>query len=336
MTLQIEHQVSLQAHNSMGVPATASHLVRVQTIAELKQAIRFSQQHKLEPLVLGEGSNTIFENDFNGLIILNRLLGIEVLEESDTQVIVRVAAGQNWHEWVSYCLAHAWHGLENLALIPGLVGAAPIQNIGAYGVELQSRVISVDIIELDGAKQRRLSNEQCAFAYRDSVFKHALAGKAFVTGVTFNLSKSFAAQLSYSALLSHFETPSPSAQEVFAAVCEIRSSKLPLPAQIPNTGSFFKNPVVDAQRHQLLRQNFPDIVAFQHGDDFKLAAAWMIEHAGWKKKQIDGVHVHPQQALVIVNPEHKSGALVLAFAAEIQASIKQIFSVELEIEPRVY
>lgn len=321
----------------MAVPAVASELTTVSSESELKQALQYAQQRGIPSLIIGGGSNTLFKQDYRGLVIHNRILGIDLLEQSASDVVVRVAAGENWHEWVAHCLAHEWFGLENLALIPGLVGAAPMQNIGAYGVELKDTVHTVEYLDSENCEPHCLTNSECQFDYRDSIFKHALAGQATITQVNFRLSKRFSPELSYPALSQVLQAKhQPTARDVFDAVCALRNQKLPLPSTIPNSGSFFKNPIVSPAQLAELHVQYPDIVSFEHGDNIKLAAAWMIEHAGWKNRQFDGVSVHQQQALVVTNPNKRPGSSVLHLAKQIQTDIKQKFMVELEFEPQVY
>ncbi|MBX2848883.1 MAG: UDP-N-acetylmuramate dehydrogenase [Acidiferrobacterales bacterium] len=335
MSIDVQYNASLQAYNSMAVPAQAHALVQVTSLEQLKQALSFARQQEIDVLVLGEGSNTVFQDDYPGLVILNRLRGIELLNQNDTCVTVRAAAGENWHDFVEHTIRKSWYGLENLALIPGLVGAAPMQNIGAYGVEVKDRLLSLDYLDIKTGEVVTLHNSDCQFAYRESCFKHQLAGKAIILSVTFELSKKPEVELSYPALAACFEnTPSP--EQVFQAVIDIRRSKLPMPESIPNTGSFFKNPVVDKAQHAALKKQYPDLVSFKTEQGVKLAAGWMIDQAGWKSRDHQGVCVHELQALVIVNPLKRSGKVVLEFAEQIQKDIENRFGVLLEIEPRRY
>lgn len=333
--MNVQRDICLQKYNGLAIPASARYLTEVASLADLKLALSFAQQRSLSVLVLGEGSNTIFADDYPGLVILNRLLGVEVLEESANDLVLGVQSGENWHSLVAHSIVKNWFGLQNLALIPGLVGAAPMQNIGAYGVELSDVLAWVEFVEIDSGETHRLDNSECAFGYRESRFKHEFAGKVVITRVGLHLSKLPSVNVSYPALKNRF-TSVPSPKQVFEAVCEIRSSKLPLPSDIPNVGSFFKNPIVTSQTHQQLKQRFPTLVSFKFGDAYKLAAAWMIDYSGWKQKNIDGVRVHQEQALVLVNPEKRPGRSVLNFAHAIQADVKDTFDVDLEIEPRIH
>ncbi len=330
----------LSAHTTMAVPARAKALVAVSNVTELAQAIAAAQQAEQPFMMLGEGSNTVFVEDYAGTVILNRMRGIKVLEESETEVTVQAAAGENWHGFVEYCVAQGWYGLENLALIPGLVGAAPMQNIGAYGVEVKDSITQVEVYDLVNHSIQKITQQACAFGYRESRFKRDWAGQKFVTAVRFRLSKVRKVELHYPALklaLDEQGIEHPSAADVFSAVVAIRSSKLPAPSEIPNSGSFFKNPTVHQDVYRSLKARFSGLVAFAQddGSHYKLAAAWLIDHAGWKQKRIDGVGVHQDQALVIVNPERKSGEAIATFARAIQTDIQRRYGVELEIEPRL-
>ena len=331
----IQEGVSLQPYNTLAVPARAAFFSRCTTLDQLVSALTFAKHRELQVIVLGEGSNTVLSENLCGLVILNRLAGIDQIKESAEDVLLRVAAGENWHEFVQYSLNNGWYGLENLALIPGLVGAAPIQNIGAYGVEVKETIESVDYIDLESGQTVTLTNAECQFAYRDSIFKRGLLDKVVITSVVFRLSKSAEPNLSYPVLAEAFRKP-PSPYEIFDVVCKIRASKLPIPDEIPNAGSFFKNPVVDHDVYVNLKKSFPSIVAFPTDRGVKLAAAWMIEQQGWKDKSMGAVYVHRDQALVIVNPNSKSGEAVLALALAIQDDIQRSFGITLEIEPRIY
>ncbi|NND81171.1 MAG: UDP-N-acetylmuramate dehydrogenase [Gammaproteobacteria bacterium] len=341
MSLHIQQNVSLQSFNTMAVPAQADYLTTVTSVPEMHDALSLARRQNLPVLVLGEGSNTLFEHDYKGLVILNRLRGMDVVEELGDLIRVKVGAGENWHRWVAHSLKQGWSGLENLALIPGLVGAAPMQNIGAYGVELEQYLHSVELLYVDSGEIGELSREQCEFGYRDSVFKHRHAPRAIITAVTFELNTYFEPQITYPAVKEYLQTRMRPSQEltalhVFDAICHIRRSKLPSPREIPNSGSFFKNPVVSEEKLASLREHYPEIVSYEHRGQIKLAAAWLIERAGWKRRQRDGVQVHKDQALVITNPGRASGASVMSLARAIQEDIAKQFRIQLEIEPRIY
>lgn len=331
----IHQNVDLQKYNTLAVAVKARFLCLVQSEHELQSALLFAKNNDLNTLILGEGSNTVFTQDYDGLVLLSRLNGIEPLKEDADYVYISVAAGENWHDFVDYSLDQQWYGLENLALIPGLVGAAPIQNIGAYGVEVKDTIVNVTYVDLATGNVRTSNNSECEFEYRDSIFKNQLNGQTFIVRVEFRLSKKPTQQLRYPAL-AHFFEKDPNPRDIFNRVCEVRRAKLPMPQDIPNAGSFFKNPVVSAKQYQSLSSRYPTIVGFEQGAKVKLAAAWLIEHLGWKNKEIAGVKVHEKQSLVITNPMKKSGTDILLLAKAIQDDVAKEFDVALEIEPRIY
>lgn len=331
----IQENVALQPYNTLAVPVDARYFCRVESMAQLEAGLAFAKGRKLEVLILGEGSNTVFTQNFSGLVLLNRLHGIEVLSENSESVDIKVAAGENWHAFVDYSLRQEWFGLENLALIPGLVGAAPIQNIGAYGVEVKDTIKSVTYLELGTGDVRTISKAECQFSYRDSVFKKQLNAKTAIISVEFVLSKTATKRLAYPALANQFDFE-PSPRDIFNRVCEVRSAKLPMPNVIPNAGSFFKNPVISKTQFETLKLRYQNIVGFEVESGVKLAAAWLIEHQGWKKKEVAGVKVHKKQSLVVTNPKHKQGDDILLLARAIQDDIAAAFNIDLEIEPRIY
>jgi len=335
-SIDIQTNVCLQNLNTMSVPARAAYFCEITSLDDVKQALSFARDKGIPIFVLGEGSNTIFKDNYSGLILHNRMMGIELIHDADDHVIVKVCAGENWHGFVSYAMSNGWFGLENLALIPGQIGAAPIQNIGAYGVEIENAIEVVEFFDFENLKLSSMTSEDCQFAYRDSVFKHALKNRGIISAVTLKLSKTPSVQISYPALQNSFsgdENLTPA--KVFAAVCEIRRRKLPDPIEIPNSGSFFKNPIVDQALFLQLKAKYPNLAYFKVKGGVKLAAAWLIDQAGWKAKTRDKVTVHGQQALVIVNPDGQSGAAVLSLASAIQMDIEQKFGVILELEPNI-
>ena len=338
MTLNVEHNVSLQNYNTMAVPTTASHFLELNSSTEIVFAIEYAKHYKLDIIVLGEGSNTLFSSEkIQALVLLNRIKGINVIEQTKSETIVDVSSGEEWHAWVEYAVSQGWYGLENLALIPGLVGAAPIQNIGAYGVELKDAILEVEYFDIETQKRFLLTNRDCKFNYRDSVFKNELKDKTIITKVRFKLDNEFRPVLHYPSLNTQLSIEDiPDARSMFEMICSIRSKKLPSPTMLPNTGSFFKNPIVTETQFNDLKVEYPNIVGFNFQDGVKLAAAWMIEEAGWKKKSLSKVSVHSEQALVVINPLKESASTVLQYASDIQNDIFQKFKIRLEIEPRVY
>ena len=282
----------------------------------------------------------VLAGDLSALVIHQARKGIEILDDAEDTVLLRVAAGENWHTLVQWTLARNYFGLENLALIPGTVGAAPIQNIGAYGVELAPFVQRVFAIRIEDGKPLELTAKDCEFGYRDSVFKQALRDRVVITSVDLLLSKNPALQLAYPALKNYLQSRNADAltpQAIFDAVVNIRRSRLPDPGVTPNAGSFFKNPVISQGRWDELRIHAPKLPSYpQSNGQVKLPAAWLIDQCGWKGKRLGGYGVHPEHALVLVNHGGDNGAELLELARQISRSVEGIYGIELEIEPRVY
>jgi len=338
--VQILRGEPLQAYNSLRLQARAEALVRIESDAELVAACRWAGERDLPVVPLGEGSNVVLAGDLEALVLRLDTRGIEVLADEGDRVTLRVAAGENWHQLVQWTLQQGLYGLENLALIPGTAGAAPIQNIGAYGVELQSMVQAVHALEIASGKQLSLTRAECTFGYRDSVFKQALRDRLLISAVDLCLSRQPRVQIRYPALGGFLEQAGqndPTPGQVFDAVVSIRRSKLPDPALEPNAGSFFKNPLLEAARAQELAEKYPNLPQYPQADGrVKLAAAWLIEFCGWKGYREDDIGIHPQHALVIVNYGNDNGARLLSLASEVAATVAATFGVELVIEPRVY
>lgn len=338
--MKFQRDEALQRYNTLALQARAQAFVSIHTEADLLAALTLAREQKLPVVPLGEGSNVVFAGDLEALVIQQRMKGIEVLVLADDAVQLRVAAGENWHALVQWTLAQGYFGLENLALIPGTVGAAPIQNIGAYGVELQSSLLKVHARQIADDKVIALSNEACEFGYRDSIFKHRLQDQLVITEVELQLSRGPAVNIAYPALASYFAEHAdivPTPETVFDAVVSIRRSKLPDPTQVPNAGSFFKNPVIAGKVAEKLRAAFPALPCFpQPNGTAKVSAAWMIDRCGWKGFRRADLGVHAEHALVLVNYGSDSGEELLSLAANIVESVQDRFGVLLEIEPRVY
>jgi len=330
-------QAPMGGLNTLALDARARYLCTAATLDDLLAARDFARARGLSLTVLGGGSNVILAGDIPGLVVRVALPGIEALDRAGSTVRVRAGAGEDWHALVGHCLARGWFGLENLALIPGRAGAAPIQNIGAYGVELASRFDSLDALDLDSGELIRLDREACRFGYRDSIFKHELRGRVIITAITLSLSTTPAPCLDYPELRDSLAAdPAPSPRAVYDAVCALRRRKLPDPAERPNAGSFFKNPVVGAAEGAALRARFPDMPGYPQPDGgLKIPAAWLIDRAGWKGRRRGAVGVHDRQALVLVHFGGGSGAELLALAADIAADVEGRFGVALELEPTV-
>ncbi len=335
--MEIVSAADLQPLNTLSVPATAAHYCRIDSAADVPEAVAYSERRGLPRLVLGGGSNIVLSGDFAGLVMHLLIAGIEP-EIKGSAVRLRVGAGENWDALVRHCLSRDWYGLENLIAIPGHVGAAPIQNIGAYGVELSSVLDSVEGWHLPSGEFRRLSRDDCQLAYRDSIFKHALRDAFVITHVNLCLSTEPRVNTGYQALAAALPADrEPTPQLVADTVAAVRASKLPDPAHTPNVGSFFKNPIVSAARHEALRAEHPALPAWPMADGrTKLAAGWLVEQTGWKGKRRGAVGVHERQSLVLVNYQQASGGEVLALAEDIRRDVLKQFGVALEIEPRVY
>lgn len=330
-------KASLRDYNTLALPAVAEYLCTVTTPDELDAARDFARARQLSITVLGAGSNVVLAGDIGGLVVRNALPGIQRVAQRGSEVMVRVGAGENWHGLVLDCLDQGWFGLENLALIPGCAGAAPIQNIGAYGVELAQYFVSLEAVLLDSGEVIQLDREDCRFGYRDSVFKGELQGRVAITAVTLALSTAASPCLEYPELraaVAHLAAPTP--QEVCAAVCALRRAKLPDPVARPNAGSFFKNPVMAAAEVEALRRRYPDLPTYLQADGrVKLPAAWLIDRAGWKGHRQGPVGVHDRQALVLVHFGGGRGDQLLRLAADIAADIGHRFGVALELEPAI-
>jgi UDP-N-acetylmuramate dehydrogenase len=341
--VSIERGVALRAYNTFGLPAIAHTLVRVTSDADVRRVVDHPELGRAKKLILGAGSNLILSRDPDCVVVRVEIMGRRVVSEDDQAIIVEAGAGETWHDVVAWSLQQGAPGLENLALIPGTVGAAPVQNIGAYGVELKDRFHSLDAVDLVTGRGVTLDARACRFGYRDSVFKHTgfggLAGKSLITRVRMRLPRRWAPVLGYLELerkVAETGNPSPDAQTVFDWVCTIRRNKLPDPREIGNVGSFFKNPVVSAEQCRDIIARDPHIVHYPLSDgSYKLAAGWLIDACGWKGKSIGRAAVYDKQALVLVNRGGASGAEVLMLARAIQESVYGRVGIRLEPEPVV-
>ena len=334
--LKVVKSVCLKQFNTLALTAIAQNYTVVTNIEQLLQGLEYCKQNQLEVVPLGGGSNVVLATDLSGLVMNIHLKGVTSRQLSDGNVEVTMAAGENWHNMVQYCLNRGWYGLENLALIPGNVGAAPIQNIGAYGVELSDRLVSVDVVEIKTGAQSTLGCKQLEFAYRSSIFKQQAKDRYIIVAMTVCLSTEPLVNIEYPALRSELDGIDPTPEAVFDAVCRIRRNKLPDPKQLPNVGSFFKNPVISQTSADRLAENFPDLPIYPLSNNCcKLPAAWLIENCGFRGQRRGSVGMHQHQALVMVNYQG-DGNDVLALAEEIIIKVRDKFSIRLEIEPRVY
>jgi len=330
--------VNLQRLNTLAVPSVAANFVRATTITDLRDALTWAQQRHVPVHLLGGGSNVLLPERIEGLVLQPALRGVEVLEEQGDTLLVRSAAGENWHRFVQFCTTKKYYGLENLSLIPGLVGAAPIQNIGAYGVELRDVFDHLQALNRTTGEVEVFDKNKCEFDYRESVFKQRLRNQYIVVSVTFRLSRTPQINDHYPAIkqaLLGLKRSAITPEVIAHTVMELRRSKLPSPDQIPNVGSFFKNPVISLALFEKIREMYPDIAAYDVSpNQKKIAAGWLIEKAGWKGRTEFGVTVHEQQALVLTNPNRGPAKKVLMLAKAIQSNIKARFDIELEQEPQ--
>ncbi len=324
---------SLQSLNTFSLAAHAAVITHINDTTQLTDAWKKAQEKQQPFLLLGEGSNVLFLEDFTGSVVLNRIKGIEVTERAD-EWLLHVGAGENWHQLVCFALEHNIPGLENLALIPGCVGSAPIQNIGAYGIELQSVCDYVDVLDMRTGKITRLQSDECQFGYRESIFKHAYKDGYAIVAVGLKLTKHWQPKLTYGDL-TRFDPQTVTARQIFDSVCAMRLSKLPDPAITGNAGSFYKNPTVDAATAEKIRSEFPSMPFYpQPNGQVKLAAGWLVEQAHLKGFSIGGAAVHQNQALVLINKDHASSADVRALAKHVRNTVAAKFGIWLEPEVR--
>lgn len=336
----IEKNVSLKPYNTFGIEAKAAEMTKVSSIDDIEELIerRIFEKNRL---ILGGGSNILLTKDFNGLVVKNELKGIELVSEDNNHVYVRSGAGEVWHNFVLWCIGNNYAGIENLSLIPGNVGASPMQNIGAYGVEIKDTFHELEAIHLETGELKKFNNKACEFGYRESVFKNIYKDQFIITSVTYKLNKKPSFNTSYGAIEQELEkmgVKDLSIKAISDAVIAIRSSKLPDPKKIGNSGSFFKNPVILNEQYEKLKTQFPNVSAYPAEPGMtKIAAGWLIEQAGWKGKTLgDGTYgVHKLQALVLVNYGGATGQQIYQLSQDIIDSVKEKFGVELHREVNI-
>lgn len=338
----MQKKFSLKNYNTFGVEAKAKYFVEVTSVEELKEALHFAHSHspKLPILFLGGGSNILFTKDFDGLAIKLNLQEISEEEINENEIWITAKAGENWHDFVIYCLNKNYGGLENLSLIPGNVGTSPMQNIGAYGTEIKDIFVHCKVLDLESLEIKTFNLEECRFGYRDSIFKQEGKGKYVILEVTFKLTtKNHVIKTEYGAIQSELENlgiTEPSIQDISKAVINIRQSKLPDPKKIGNAGSFFKNPTIPLAQFEELKEKFENIQGYANGSFVKVPAGWLIEQSGWKGKQIGNVASHQLQALVIINATgNATGKEVFDFSTGIINSVKEKYGIELEREVNI-
>ena len=333
----IKNNITLKPFNTFGIDVKATEFASIDSIQDLKGVL---DTNPSDLLILGGGSNMLLTKDVEALVLQINLKGISVISRSENSVQVQVAAGENWHELVCWCLNENFGGLENLSLIPGNVGTAPIQNIGAYGVELKDSFVSCEAINIQTKELRTFTKEECDFGYRNSIFKQELKGQYIITSVVFELSsQEHSLKTNYGAIeteLQNYGIKIPTIQDVSKAVISIRNSKLPDPKIIGNSGSFFKNPVLGADRAEGVAKSFPGLVQFDVAGGKKLSAGWLIDQIGFKGYRVGSFVVSDKHALVIINEGDGKQLELFELVGILKQRVKQVFGIDLEIEPRVY
>lgn len=337
--MTVHQNYSLKKLNTFGIDADAKYFAELSSIEQFKELLSDKQYTTASKLILGGGSNLLFTKNFDGIVLKNSLKGIELIKEDVDAYYVKSAAGEVWHEFVMHCIQNNYAGLENLSLIPGCVGASPMQNIGAYGVEIKDSFYELEALNIHDHTIQKFTNSDCKFGYRESVFKRELKNQFIITSVTFKLNKTPNLNTSYGAIEQELEkmgVKELSIQAISQAVCNIRSSKLPNPAEIGNAGSFFKNPEVAKTKFETLKIEFPGIVGYElENGNVKLAAGWLIEQCGWKGKTFGDAGVHKLQALVLVNYANAKGNEIYDLSQKIMDSVKEKYGVELEREVNI-
>ena len=325
--------------NTFGVDVKAKYFVSINTVNELIELTKTKVFKDLQLLILGGGSNILFTKDFNGLVILNSIKGKEIIDQTQESIFLKIGAGENWHELVMYTVDNKWGGIENLSLIPGNTGTAPMQNIGAYGVEIKETFVELEALEISSGKIVKFNNSDCEFGYRESVFKNKMKNQYIILNITLELKKNPVLNINYGdvkAILESQNINNPSIKDVSDAIISIRQSKLPDPKIIGNSGSFFKNPIVSLNQLELIKKKYPNVVNYKiNENEFKIAAGWMIERAGWKGKKFNNYGVHEKQALVLVNYGLANGMEIFNLSEEIILDIKDKFGIKLEREVNI-
>jgi len=337
--MEIRENYPLKKLNTFGIDAFARYFTTFSTLQDLQQALADKKNKDLPKLILGGGSNLLFTTDFNGLVLKNDLKGISLVKEDTAYYYVKAAAGEVWHRFVLHCIGKGYAGIENLSLIPGNVGASPMQNIGAYGVELKDIFYELEALNMGSNEVETFSHSACEFGYRESVFKRKLKGQYVILSVTFRLNKVPVFNTSYGAIEKELEAMGVTEKSISAiskAVCNIRSSKLPDPAVIGNAGSFFKNPEISAAKESELKREYNALVSYPlENGNYKLAAGWLIEQCGWKGRTFGEAGVHKNQALVLVNYGNAKGREIYELSQQVLDSVKEKFGVELEREVNI-
>ncbi|MBT9483445.1 UDP-N-acetylmuramate dehydrogenase [Sediminibacterium sp.] len=338
---QILDNISLQPFNSFGIHALAKHFCKVTSLNEMQELLEWNKTNNHPLLVLGGGSNVLFTKDYDGLVLQNALKGIELVNEDNEYYFVKAMAGENWHQFVSHCVQQQYQGIENMSLIPGNIGASPMQNIGAYGIEIKDVFESLEAIQISDGSIVSFDNKACGFGYRESVFKHQLRNQFIILSVVFRLRKTPIFNISYGNIeqeLMNMNVKQLTIQSIADAVIRIRQRKLPDPTKIGNAGSFFKNPIIPTVLYDELKKAYASIPGFavQNGSHTKVPAAWLIEQTGWKGFRAGDAGCYPLQPLVLVNYGHATGVEIFNLSTQIIEKVKDEFGIELEREVNIY
>jgi UDP-N-acetylmuramate dehydrogenase len=335
----IEHNKNLKSYNTFNISACCNYFCEINSEEDFNTLIKNEYYKNSNKLIIGGGSNILFTKDFNGIVIHNQIKGISIIEENEEFAFVQAGAGENWHEFVLWTIEKGFYGLENLSLIPGCVGASPMQNIGAYGVEIKDFFLSLDALSLLNGNKSTFTNAQCKFGYRESIFKKEEKNKYLISSVKFKLNKKAHLNTTYGAIndeLKLIGTTTPSAKDVSNAVIKIRQSKLPNPKELGNAGSFFKNPEVSSDLYNKILKEYPKLVAYPlNNNNYKLAAGWLIEQCDLKGYELNGAAVHIKQALVLINKNNCTGKDVLNLSDYVIQKVFNKFGVKLEREVNI-
>lgn len=338
--IQFQKNISITPFTTFGIQAKAKYFSQAKSLENLQEILLEKPKDVNQLLILGGGSNMLFTKDFDGLVIKNEIEGIEVIKEDVDYYFVKIGAGENWHKFVLHAIANNWAGIENLSLIPGNAGAAPMQNIGAYGVEINHVLESVSAWHIEDRELHVFTAKDCELGYRESIFKNRVKGQYIITDITLRLNKTPNLSTHYGAISSELERmkiSSPTIRDVSNAVISIRESKLPNPKEIGNAGSFFKNPIISLETFAKIKENHPQMVSYPVGDSqVKIAAGWLIDQAGWKGKRMGDYGVHVNQALVLVNYNNAQGKEIFQLSEDIIADVWDKYRVRLEREVNVY
>lgn len=338
--MKTDKSKSLKAFNTFGIDVNAALFASWNTLDDITAYTQSDELKSEHLLIVGGGSNMLLTQDFDGLVVKNNILGRKIIQETDTEVLVEIGGGETWHEIVLWTIEQGWNGMENMSLIPGSMGAAPIQNIGAYGVELKDVFSSLRAMDLDTGKIKEFDIEACQFGYRNSVFKNELKDKFVIVSVTLKLKKYADFRTDYGAISTELEAAGVtklSAKAISNAVIKIRQSKLPDPKELGNSGSFFKNPIILESYYDEVKVDYPGLPAYPASQGFvKVPAGWLIDQAGWKGKQVGNCGVHKKQALVLVNYGGATGSEIFALSESIITDVIQKFGIELEREVNIF